>query len=447
MRARGLNIAVVGSGVAGLSAGWLLSQGNSVTLFEADGRLGGHGNTVDAYSPNGPVAVDTGFIVYNEATYPNLVALFRHLNIPTKESDMSFAVSIDDGALEYNGTNLAGLFAQPSNCLRPRFWRMLLGIRRFYREAAADLAVMGEMSLNDYLKRKGYGAAFRDDHLLPMAAAIWSTPADRIGEYPAAALVRFCQNHGLLQARDRPAWRTVDGGSRVYIERLAREISPAVRTSAPVKSVRRTSDGVAVRTQDGDEETYDHVVLASHADQSLAILADPTPRERRLLGAFHYGANDAVLHTDAALMPKRRAAWASWNYLARSGASRTRPCVTYWMNNLQGIPGPTPLFVTLNPDRPIREDRVSQKFCYEHPLFDAAAMDAQKQLWSLQGDGGVWFCGAYFGSGFHEDGLQAGLAVAEQLGGARRPWTVPNESSRIWIDSAERRRPAREAAE
>ncbi len=426
-----LNIAVVGSGVSGLSSAWLLSRKHQVTLFEADCRLGGHGNTVDAPSPRGPIAVDTGFIVYNDATYPNLIALLNHLGVASRPSDMSFAVSLDDGALEYNGTNLRGLFAQKSNLLRPRFWSMLADLMKFYRNAARDVERLGSVSLEDYLAATGYGAAFREDHLYPMAAAIWSTPAGRIGEYPAAALIRFCENHGLLQVRDRPLWRTVVGGSRVYIQRLARDISGGARINTPVRSVRRVDGGVVVEVEGGRAQMFDHVVLAAHADQSLRMLTDASTDERRILGAFHYGDNAAVLHSDPALMPRRRDAWASWNYLARRGGDGGKPCITYWMNNLQGLPASVPLFVTLNPDREPRSDLVIKRMSYEHPLFDAGAIAAQDKLWSLQGVGNVWFCGAYFGAGFHEDGLQAGLAVAEQLGGVRRPWTVPNESGRI----------------
>lgn len=426
-----LNIGVIGSGISGLSAAWLLSRRHEVTLYEADGRLGGHGHTVEAASPRGPLPVDTGFIVYNEATYPNLTALFRHLGVATKASDMSFAVSLDDGGLEYNGNNLVGLFAQRRNLLRPRFWSMLRDLLKFYRAAPADMHRLGLATLDEYLAKNGYGAAFREDHLYPMAAAIWSTPSGRVGEYPAAAMIRFCENHGLLKLSDRPVWRTVDGGSRVYINKMVGAISGGARISTPVRAVRRVDDGVMVEEQGGRARHFDHVVMAAHADQTLAMLCDPTPEERRLIGAFRYGENVAILHRDPALMPRRRSAWASWNYLARRGVSNASPCVTYWMNNLQGIPADSPLFVTLNPDRAPRNDLVVKRMVYEHPLFDARAIAAQDELWSLQGRGNVWFCGAWFGAGFHEDGLQAGLAVAEQLGDVRRPWNVENESGRI----------------
>jgi predicted NAD/FAD-binding protein len=390
---------------------------------------------------SGSLPVDTGFIVYNEPSYPNLTALFHHLDVPTAASDMSFAVSLDGGALEYAGTDLRGLFAQKRNLLRPRFWTMLGELMRFYREAPRDARAAGDQTLDDYLDANGYGRALRDDHLYPMAAAIWSAPAAQIGRHSIASFVRFCQNHGLLQVNDRPIWRTVVGGSREYVERLRRRISSRLQLEQGVLEVRREQDAsgplVRLRTQDGWwPERFDAVVLATHANHSLALLAEPTPTERRLLGAFAYTRNLAVLHSDPALMPRRRGVWSSWNYLAARG-SGAPPTVSYWMNRLQPhLPrgaGARPLFVTLNPIVPPRHQHLIRTEVYEHPLFDTAAIRAQHELWSLQGDRGVWYCGAYFGAGFHEDGLQAGLAVAEQLGGVRRPWTVNDESGRIHL--------------
>ncbi len=424
--AAGLDIAIIGSGISGLSAAWLLSQRHRVTVFEADKRIGGHSNTVMA----GTQPVDTGFIVYNEATYPNLTALFRHLGVPTRRSNMSFAVSLDDGRLEYAGSP-SGLLAQPGNLASRRFWTMLRDLLRFYREAPRDSGI-AHMTLDAYLDARGYGRAVREDHLYPMAAAIWSTPALEIGDYPAAAFIRFCDNHGLLQLVGRPQWRTVDGGSRVYVERLTRGFADRIETGNPVKALRRIAGGVEVTDGSGAVRRFDHAVIGTHADQALALLADPTEEEGRVLSAFRYSTNEAVLHSDAALMPKRRAAWSSWNYLSASGAER-RLSVTYWMNRLQELRSDVPLFVTLNPLRPPREDSVIRRETYQHPLFDQAAIAAQERLWSLQGVGNTWFCGAHFGSGFHEDGLQSGLAVAEDLGGVRRPWQVAGESDRIRI--------------
>jgi len=429
-----LNIAVVGTGISGLSAAWLLSQRHDVTVFEQDTRIGGHSNTVDA----GAVPVDTGFIVYNDASYPNLIALFDHLKVPTKQTEMSFAVSVNDGMLEYGGSTIGQLFAQRRNLISPRFWSMLWGLGRFYREAPGFTDPDGIVtSLGDYLDRRRFGDAFQQDHLLPMAAAIWSTPAGRIRDYPAEAMIRFCENHGLLKITGRPIWRTVDGGSREYVSRLSAPFADRIRLGSPVRRLARHANGVSITTANGETLAFDHAVLASHADQSLAMLADASPDEQSLLGAFQYTRNPTFLHSDLSLMPKRRAVWSSWNFLMRrDDGGNAAPCVTYWMNRLQSIPEETPLFVTLNPVRPPAADSIIRTELYEHPVFDEAAIRSQRQLWRLQGQRGTWFCGAYFGSGFHEDGLQAGLAVAEALGGVRRPWTVPNESGRIHLRPA-----------
>ena len=429
-----LHIAVIGTGISGMAAAWLLSTRHRVTVYEAAPRLGGHSHTVDAGATAGKVPVDTGFIVNNEPAYPNLAALFRFLDVPTQASDMSFAVSMDDGALEYAGTDLFGLFAQKRNLFRPRFWSMLRDLHRFYRQTSADAGrgIAEDVSLGDYLDAGGYGHAFQQDHLLPMAAAIWSTPAGRVRDYPVAAFIRFCANHGLLQFTGRPIWRTVTGGSRAYVNRLTASYADRIRLGHDIVAVRPVEQGVEVRDRKGGAERFDHVVIAAHADQALAMLEPPTARERALLGAFAYTENRTVLHQDTALMPKRRSVWASWNYTAsRRQEADAPPCVTYWMNRLQGIPAATPRFVTLNPSVPPDPAKTLMRQVYEHPVFDAAAIAAQRQLWSLQGVRRVWFCGAYFGSGFHEDGLQSGLAVAEALGGVRRPWSVPNESGRI----------------
>ena len=429
------DIAVIGTGISGLSAAWLLNQRHRVTVYEIAGRVGGHSNTVDAPSMAGPIPVDTGFIVLNDATYPNLIALLAHLGVNTVASDMTFAVSLDDGRLEYAGTDLFSLFAQPANVLRPRFWSMLRDLRRFYRDAPAQARAVGDdESIGALLDRYGYGAAFRDDHLMPMAAAIWSATTDRLRDYPAASFIRFCENHGLLRISDRPTWRTVTGGSRVYVERLTEALRPGLRLGIGAVAVRRGPNGVFIQDTGGTTTHFDDVVIATHADQALALLDDADGQERALLGSFGYSQNQAVLHSDASLMPKRRRVWSSWNYLG--GAASPQVCVTYWMNRLQGLPEETPLFVTLNPTRPPRPDSIVHTEMYEHPQFDAAAMRAQRNLWSLQGRRRTWFCGAYFGAGFHEDGLQAGLAAAEQLGGVRRPWTVADESSRIHVTPA-----------
>jgi hypothetical protein len=425
------NIAVVGSGISGLSCAWLLAQGHNVTVFEASHRLGGHIHTVEALVEGRRIAVDTGFIVYNEATYPNLTALFAHIGAATAPADMSFSVSLDGGLYEYSGGGLRGLLAQPANLLKPRFWSMLSDLLRFYRNAPRDLPDMGALTLDAYLDTRRYGEAFRRDHLYPMAAAIWSTPAMKVGEQPAASFVRFCENHGLLRLMDRPVWRSCLGGSKAYVEKLVASFRQNIKLSTPVVSLRRDAEGVNLLDARGKSYRFDHVVLACHADQALALLADPANEERRVLGAFRYAENRAVLHRDASFMPRRRAAWAAWNYAGTDDDDAQGPAVTYWMNQLQQLGETPPLFVTLNPIRPPRRETIIHSETYAHPLSDLAAREAQAQLWSLQGQRRTWFCGAHFGAGFHEDGLQAGLAVAEDLGGLRRPWTAPDADGRI----------------
>jgi predicted NAD/FAD-binding protein len=442
---RRLDIAVIGAGISGMSAAWLLSHNHDVTVYEAARRSGGHSNTIDAPQREGSAPVDMGFIVYNEANYPNLTALFGCLDVPTKPADMTFAVSLDGGRVEYAAKDLTALLARPSNYLSPRFWSMACDLVRFYRRAARDIRPTEHehVTLGEFLDAGGYGEAFQQDHLLPQAAAIWSSSPKAIRDYPACAFVRFFENHGLMNFLSRPQWRTVDGGAKVYVERLTAPYADRIRTGAPVASVVRTEHGVLVRDRAGDARRYDQVVIAAHADQALEMLGDPSPEEREVLGAFRYTPNTAVLHTDPALMPRRRGMWSGWNYVG-SSAGETPCSTTYWMNLLQGLKTDEPLFVTLNPHREPRPGSVLHVVHYEHPLFDAAALGAQRRLWSLQGARGTWFCGAHFGSGFHEDGLQAGLAVAEQLGGGRRPWTVAGESDRIHITAPAE--PARHAA-
>lgn len=427
-------IAVVGSGISGLSAAWLLSKSADVVLYEAEGRPGGHSNTVVVNDGSGAIPVDTGFIVYNDRNYPNLVKLFEHLDVPTLASNMSFAASLDAGGFEYSGSGLSGLLAQKSNILRPRFWRMVRDILKFYREApeVLDRPEYDGMSLGAYLEHENYGSSFVEDHLLPMGAAIWSTTAREMRLYPIQAFVRFFANHGLLSLKDRPQWRTVSGGSREYVSRVLADFSGELRLQTSVVSIKRDVAGVEVVDSQGHMQRYDHIVLATHATQSLKMLTDTDRQEQALLGAFQYTQNTAVLHCDETLMPRRRAVWSSWNYVADADPARTL-CVTYWMNQLQSLKTDRQIFVTLNPCREIARDKQYASFQYEHPLFNASAMAAQKKIWALQGKRNTWFCGAYFGSGFHEDGLQSGLAVAEALGGVKRPWTVENESGRISI--------------
>ena len=423
-RAR-LRIGIIGAGISGLSAAWLLAKRHDVTLFEKAPRLGGHSNTVEVPAPDGgSVPVDTGFIVYNPVNYPNLVALFQHLDVATKSSNMSFAVSLGDGAFEYAGNGVGSLLAQKQNLLRPRFWSMLYGILRFYRQAPRDMPRIAnpELSLGDYLRAGKFGEAFARDHLLPMAGAIWSAPPEALLDYPARSFISFFDNHGLLKLTRRPPWRTVEGGSKTYVAKLTRSFADRVRVGCAATAIHRVGDGVRVRDTSGHISQFDDVVIATHADEALHLLVDASPEERQALGAFRYGRNIAVLHSDASLMPKRKSVWSSWNYLGARTDRGDALCVTYWMNRLQGIAGPRDYFVTLNPYREPRPERIHHTDIYEHPIFDAGALQAQVRLGALQGKRNTWFCGAYFGAGFHEDGLSSGLAAAEALGGLMRPW-------------------------
>ena len=420
---KAMRIAVVGSGISGLSVAWLLSQNFQVTLFEAGNYLGGHTNTVDVTVDGITAPVDTGFLVFNDRTYPNLVELFGHLGVRTASSEMSFSVRIDEERLEWAGNSLASVFAQKRNLVKPEFWRMLKDILRFNREcrAIAGSGAREDISLGAFLARGGYGRAFRDWYLLPMSGAIWSCPTRQMLDYPAETFFRFCHNHGLLQLAGRPLWKTVVGGGREYVRRLAASIDD-VRLATCVESVVRDTDGVRVRLGNGTTESFSQVVFACHSDQTLALLADVVDIEKKLLSRFNYQANHAVLHMDTSLLPRNRDAWSAWNYIAGTGGPDARPVsVSYLINKLQPLPFTRPVIVTLNPTHAPRADAVIGEFDYMHPVFDRAAIDAQRELPAIQGKRRTWYCGAWTGYGFHEDGLRSALSVANALG-VRAPW-------------------------
>ncbi|MBX9945133.1 MAG: FAD-dependent oxidoreductase [Reyranella sp.] len=426
-----MKIAVIGAGVAGLGAAWLLSRKHDVVVYERENRFGGHSCTVDAPTPQGPRPVDVGFIVFNERNYPNLVALFDHLGVPTEDSDMSFAVSLDDGRFEY-GSSFAGYFGQRRNVVRPSFLRMTRDILRFNRLAPELLAKSEDLdfTIGDFVGDAGFSEAFRDRYLVPMASCIWSTPLGRMLDYPAQSFVRFFNNHGLLTIGKQLQWRTVSGGSRSYVERIATPLRARARLAIAASAVRRDATGVEVRDAAGHWDRFDKIVLACHADQALGLLVDADPQERALLGRFAYSSNEVWLHADTSLMPRRRSVWSSWNYVADNASSEASVSVTYWMNRLQNLPEETPLFVSVNPGRAPQPAAAYARFAFEHPMYDAAAIRAQRDLHTIQGVRDTYFCGSYCGYGFHEDALSAGLDVAEQLA-VRRPWPRPDEHRRI----------------
>jgi len=410
-----VKIAVIGSGVSGLVSADLLSRHHDVVLFEAETRLGGHTHTVDVLRDGQFTPVDTGFIVFNTHTYPNFVRWLQSLGVASQASDMSFSVRSVARDFEYGSAGLNALFAQRRHLISPRFHRMWRDVLRFYRESRELLAAGPEVRIGDYLADKGYSEAFIADHLLPLVGAVWSSNREGAREFPARLLVRFFDHHGFLRAGRGLQWLTIRGGSREYIRAMQARYRGDVRLFSPVDSIWREGRAVMVRVRGHEAEPFDHVVVACHADQALALRAAPSDRERALLGAFAFQANEAVLHTDVRLMPRRRRAWASWNYhLDEDGTAGA--CVTYWMNRLQSIPGSTQYFVTLNRAHAVAPEHVIARFRYAHPFFTPAASAAQAHHDDLIGHDGISYCGAYWRNGFHEDGVVSALRVCEHLG-------------------------------
>ncbi|KQZ79399.1 dehydrogenase [Rhodanobacter sp. Root561] len=410
-----MRIAVVGSGIAGLASAWLLSRQHEVTLFEANDYFGGHTHTHEVEQAGKTYRIDSGFIVHNPAHYPLLTRMFAQLGVASQPTTMSFSVHSEASGLEYNATTLDTLFCQRRNLLSPRFLGMVRDLTRFYREAPALLLTSEDTtSLGDYLLQHGYGAAFRDEHLIPMASALWSSPPTQILQFPARYLVQFMANHQMLQLGDRPQWRVVKGGSSTYVAALRAHWPVRERLSCPVHSILRHAGGVEVCSAAGVEH-FDQLVLACHSDQALRLLGDANEREHSILGAMTYQANDTVLHTDASVLPRRRKAWAAWNaWLPRDSAA---PCtVSYCMNLLQGIASPEPFVVTLNRSEAIDPSRILARMRYHHPVYTRASVQAQARKAEIQGWRRTWFAGAYWGWGFHEDGMRSAVEVAAALG-------------------------------
>lgn len=437
-----MRLAVIGTGIAGNAAAWLLSQRYAVTVYERELRPGGHSHTVQIDYEGESIDVDIGFIVFNELNYPKLTALFRHLDVETIETCMSFSVSADAGRFEWRGgganvyQTASGLFAQRRNLLSPSYLRMLVEAQRFNQQSVTDLRAgsLAGLTLGEYFRSRAYASRLMTDYLAPMGAAIWSSPPHQILSFPAENFVTFFDNHRLLHL-DRPRWRTVKGGSRRYVEKLTAGFRKHIRLGCEAVSVERKQDGVTIQDSHGGREIYDAVVIAAHSDQALALLSDADHSERAILEAIGYAPNTAYLHRDCRLMPKRRNAWASWNFLRwqQETPADTEVAVTYWMNRLQGIDDGKPLFVSLNPPFEPAERLTFGKYTFAHPQYNADAFAAQKKLSEIQGRRRTWFCGAWTGYGFHEDGLRSGMSVAEALG-AVVPW---QQSATLLVQAAE----------
>lgn len=442
-----MRIAIIGSGISGNAAAWALTQpttetqANDVCVYESRDRPGGHSYTVDIDYDGKTIPVDMGFIVYNTLNYPNLVALFKHLGVQTRESDMSFGVSMRDGTLEWSGKSLKTVFAQKRNIFSLSFWVMIRDILKFNKMAQADLKAnrLGKRTLGDYLSDNKFSKVFISNYLAPMGAAIWSTPHADIMSFPAESFIRFFNNHKLMHKRsDRPKWRTVVGGSRSYVSKIIAPFQHNIRFESKVAKVIR-KDGMAyVKDIHGNQEAFDHVIFASHTDQTLSMMADATTQEQAILGAIKYRPNTIYLHRDQSLMPKDRSVWSAWNYIETPDLMQQKAgvCVSYHMNALQNIDNECPVFVSLNPETPPQDALTFHVTHFDHPQFNQEALEAQEALGSIQGCDNFWYCGAWCGYGFHEDGLKAGLSVAEKLG-ARIPWRSYAAETKFHREAAE----------
>ncbi|MGK0500555.1 MAG: putative NAD/FAD-binding protein [Oceanicoccus sp.] len=416
-----MKIAIVGSGISGLSAAYLLNKQHDITVFESEARIGGHTATVDVNVAGTDYAIDTGFIVYNDWTYPNFIRLMDELGVTSKETEMSFSVSCEMTGLEYGGNNLNTLFAQRRNLLNPKYLKMLWDIMRFNKQAIEDLdqqRIKPGITLGEYLDQNGYGKTFADKYLIPMGSAIWSASTDSMFKFPLLFFVRFFKNHGLLSVNNRPQWRVINGGSKSYIEPLTKGFADRIRLNSPVRKILRSEQGVELYLADGSSEQFDQVVLACHSDQALAMLVDASTEEQQVLGAMPYQANDVVLHTDESVLPGKRLAWSSWNYWLRS-EQQEQAILSYNMNILQGIDAPVTFSVTLNATSDIDPSKILGRYNYAHPVFSLESVAATERWDDINGVNNTWFCGAYWANGFHEDGASSGIRVAKALGA---PW-------------------------
>lgn len=410
------NIAIIGAGISGLGAALMLADDHKVTVYEAEPRLGGHARTIMA-GKRGDQPVDTGFIVFNRANYPHLCAMFERLEVPVAKSDMSFSASLRGGAMEYGLRDMRAVFAQKSNLAKPKFWGMIRDITRFNAQAAGA-AQDPEIPLGAFLDQLNMGDWFRRYYLLPLSGAIWSTPTEKILDFPARALVQFFENHALLHHTGQHQWYTVQGGSVEYVRRLEDALKKqdvAIRLNCPVDAVRREAGSVSIKAKGGEWEHYDEVIFATHSDDSLRMLDDASADEQKALSSVGYQPNSIVLHSDTSIMPKRKAVWSSWNYTETTRKEMNQIDLTYWMNCLQPIPKDDPLFVTLNSTRAIREDLIHDEVTLRHPVYDLAALEGQKLAAQINGTNNTWFCGAWMKNGFHEDGLSSAVDVAEAL--------------------------------
>ena len=443
MNEKNQSIAIIGSGITGLSASWLLHTNYNITLYEKNNYLGGHTHTHDVRENDSELAIDSGFIVYNEKNYPNLVGLFDELDVKTQATDMSFAFSMNQGELEYAGSGLKGMFAQRGNLVSIKHWRLIQEIIRFNKTAHAELPILekdksSELSLGDFLKQHKFSKDLQQNYLLPMGAAIWSCPVEIMNSFPAYSFLRFFANHGLIDLQNRPQWRSVVGGSREYIRKMMPDLESKISIKGGAQAVKRDiqSDKGAVEViSEGKSFYFDQVIFACHADEALKLIDKPSNTEKSVLSCFKYQENITYLHTDESLMPKRKNAWCSWNYLAESGngaggnSEENKVTATYWMNNLQNIEADKNYLVTLNPYQQIDQNKVIKKMTYHHPVFDRDAIYAQSRLNELQGENNSWFCGSYSGYGFHEDALSSSVNVCEKLG-VVAPWNELTTESR-----------------